>query len=396
MQIQWLNSCNFEGTPLILKRTNRGRFVMIKINQITLGILVLIFGSSEATLMVGGWVPYWRPKTGIGVVKQHAQLFDQMSPFGYEVQKGGIIRDSFKRHTQAWNDLAKTCRAHDMLLIPTITWRTKEEIYEVLSDTKKREAHIDAIIDLVKRNYLAGININYEKIGYRDLGGYIAFIEKVSEKLHAEGRLLHMTLEPLTADTTIRLQRYPRSQRRISPQRKLYKETIARCCDQIVLMAYDYWNIPAWNYADYYKMNYYASQAPNEWVEQVIDYALSFIPSYKLVLGIPTYGQQFSVTPREGGHPLVNKEKSIRYPQAKWLLKKHSIAPQRTPGGELSFTYTDSNGKTNYIVYMDAKAVKDKIDLAKKYNLKGIYFFAIYGKEDPAIWPLVLKECKSS
>ncbi len=85
-------------------------------------------------------------------------------------------------------------------------------------------------------------------------------------------------------------------------------------------------------------------------------------------------------------------KQSIRYPGATKLAKKLGIQPKRTPGGELGYTYTDDKGKKHYAIYIDTQSIKDKIDLIKKYNLKGIYFFALYGEEDPAIWPLIKKE----
>jgi hypothetical protein len=40
------------------------------------------------------------------------------------------------------------------------------------------------------------------------------------------------------------------------------------------------------------------------------------------------------------------------------------------------------------LTWGDAKAAKDKLDLAEEYDLKGTVFFKFDGEEDPDIWKL--------
>jgi len=65
------------------------------------------------------------------------------------------------------------------------------------------------------------------------------------------------------------------------------------------------------------------------------------------------------------------------------------MKPIRTPGGEMSISYKHESGEKRYVVYADHQTVKDKISLIKKYKLKGIFFFALYGYEDDRLWNLL-------
>jgi hypothetical protein len=42
-----------------------------------------------------------------------------------------------------------------------------------------------------------------------------------------------------------------------------------------------------------------------------------------------------------------------------------------------------------YLVWSDAQAIKDKVDLAKRLGIRGVAIFKIDGGEDLAMWPIL-------
>ena len=49
---------------------------------------------------------------------------------------------------------------------------------------------------------------------------------------------------------------------------------------------------------------------------------------------------------------------------------------------------TNTEVKVRFITYDDAKSAEDKLELADKYDLRGVTFFKIDGEEDQDIWRL--------
>jgi spore germination protein YaaH len=375
-------------------------------------LLILILAPQlilcQKAFMLGGWVHYGRCEKGIGTARHHLHLFDLLSPFSYEVNKSGIIWDPFKRKKKCWQELHNLCKQHNITFVPTIWWTETKIMHEILSHKEKRNAHIENILEIVDTNGFDGININYERVSNDDRNAFLSFIEDLSKKLHERGLLMHLTIGGRTSDNTISIV-YPH-EKKIKPVvqkqfKKLihvslnpgkgkdaarYKRVYSECCDQVTVMGYDEWGRPYKHSAEHLKNKYYYSHASNQWVEQILQYHLSFIPPEKLVLGVPTYGLEFKIL-KNKGELSFKKTRNITHPIAMELAHARRLAPTRTAGGELSFTYKTTFDE-RYVCYLDAQAIKEKIDLAKAYRIKGICIFTVTGNEDTHLWNVLEKE----
>ena len=108
----------------------------------------------------------------------------------------------------------------------------------------------------------------------------------------------------------------------------------------------------------------------------------------KIIVGVPTYGYKYEIIRNvEGKITSYKKIGSMNWYYANEEVKTKNITPKRDGGGELSYTYFDTaKNKEYYVVYSDAEAISQKINIAKLYKIGGIAIFKVDGNNDKSIW----------
>jgi spore germination protein YaaH len=171
-----------------------------------------------------------------------------------------------------------------------------------------------------------------------------------------------------------------------------FKE-INKYCDRVRIMAYDQERIDL-------KLNAantdpYAPVADVVWVEKVIVLAAQDIDKRKLVLGIPTYGYEWDMFADEDGDMRYSKLWSFNPGYALDVAGKLGLSPVRGASGEMMLTYPASQSPdpiiplpnaTRVMVWSDAEAIREKVELAKKLGIRGVAIFKIDGGQDPELW----------
>ena len=197
---------------------------------------------------------------------------------------------------------------------------------------------------------------------------------EAERNLEKQRKKVHVSLNPGKGESAVR-----------------YKKALVECCDCIYIMGYDECGRPYHYNKKCRAENYFMSLASNQWTEQILQYALSFIPKHKLVLAIPTYGFDYAIFPKSNGSIAIDKRRNITFEQAQATARSHHVQPRRTAGGELSYTYKKGQ-QQRYVCYLDAQATRDKIAIAKKYGIKGVYLFTLNGDIDQSIWKALRRE----
>jgi len=377
-------------------------------------LVALLIPAQASAFEVAGWVPWWQDTMGTKSAKNNIRDLDIIYPFAYEVESGGGIVDKADLEDDKWQDLFDRAEDKDVLIIPSVAWFNGADIHEVLSNKTKRSAHIDEIVDMVKEGGYDGVNIDYESKLSKTIDYYSIFLEELKDELGK--KKLTCTVEPRTPPEYL----YRDIPATIEYAND-YKE-IAKHCDWVEIMAYDqqraahYFNEAGKGYP-------YIPVADAKWVETVVELALKDIPAEKIMLGVPTYGRQWTLTVAPEWYKSYKSVSSINQPDADELADDYDVEPGRNQAGELSYSFfpedspykiidilptpkgtpvgmesaakalffataTGMEVPVNIVWYSDAKAIDEKIDLIEKYDLKGVALFKIDGEEDKKIWRL--------
>lgn len=366
-------------------------------------VIILLLESvsfTYASMDMAVWIPYWRKHEGATSTLVNLDKLTQISPFAYELQTDGSIKDSLKALEEPWTSLIKEARKKKIKIYPSIlsypqTKTEQNSVYLLLAQKKKRQQHVKDIVALVKKNKFDGIDIDYENKIASTRPYFSVFLSELGTALRKDGKKLICTVEARTPPES----KYATTSKEILSRVEYANDykMIGKACDQVRIMAYDQGSDDA-NLVNQNKVlgNLYKPVADIEWVEKIMTLAMEDIPAKKLVIGVPTYGYKYEVVPATGTTSIrTPRIGSMNYNYITELINATGVTPLRNSAGEMSFTYATSTGvngeqfgetKQFLVWYSDAQAVADKVRLAKLYGLAGVAVFKIDGGHDPHLW----------
>jgi spore germination protein YaaH len=377
---------------------------------ITAGMTPAATGAFE----VSGWIPDWRAASGTADVLPHLSNMTSVMPFGYAVDSSGRLVDHAHIAGEPWASFIAAARAARVRVVPTVLWGSGTAMQSVLSSSAKRVALENAIAAMVKDNGFSGVDIDFEAKEASTINYFSTFLKGLSQRLGS--KWLYCTVEarsPLN-------DRYLPGQT-IPPDAANYANDYAAMntyCDRVELMTYDQGTID--QRLNVARSAPYAPVADPGWVEDVVRLAAQTIARNKLVVGIPTYGYEYRVTPTAAGYQ-YKVLWAFNPPYALKLAAQFGLTPTRTSANELGFTYIDGaaaapqNGDVtqgqqgapadataqnagssvsgtapfNFVTWSDAQAMKDKVDLAKRLGVRGVAFFSLGGADDQGLWQVL-------
>ncbi|MBI4934689.1 MAG: hypothetical protein HY828_12465 [Actinobacteria bacterium] len=389
--------------------------------------------SSCQTQFVGGWMPWWQSTSDrqaeLNTISAAAPLMNEVSPFWYAAH--GAAVDLLGNGTTLDNTVA-SLRAAGLKVIPSIVdGNGKGVMAGILADPAQRTAHVQTITNLVVAKGYDGIDIDYEVFAFTDgrtswpatKPNWISFVTELGAALHAQGKLLSVTVPPVWNDGAAGYTVYAQPE-------------IIPIVDRLRLMVYD-WTVSAASAGPV---------APMFWVDSVIAYTNSITPAgqrSKLQLGVPAYGRHWALNSGaicpDGARFVdsVTMEEAGRLAATKGLAPVRANAtgsvPRTQAWGEMKFTWTEVvsgpraatpaptytppatqvgqvNGTsdpaltpavrlnppsgyvtctiTHVVYYSDEYAIRERAELALANGWEGIYIWAL-GYENTNTWTVL-------
>lgn len=362
------------------------------------------------TFEVTGWIPYWRTATGTADVLPHLDSLTEVNPFVYTLRQDGTLADNGALTEEPWRSFIAAAKQKQVRVIPTIMSSDRALMYRILSDTAARTALVNEIAAMVKDRGYDGIDIDFEGKSYETRDHFSTFLKELRERMG--GKWLMCTIE-----TRIPLadQYYGVTIPAGAGQYANDLTAINTYCDRVRLMAYDQQGIDLKLKADA-GQRLYAPVGDPAWIEKVVSHMSQEISKDKILIGVPTYGYEYSVRAYANNDYMYDVLWVFNPGYATPIAAQYGITPERAYWGELAFSYVPLNGTTTpptagsvgalaaaaaasdlatlhntnltfrYVVWPDEVSTQQKIDLAKRLGVRGISVFKFDGGQDPDIW----------
>ena len=220
----------------------------------------------------------------------------------------------------------------------------------LLTDNELQETLIDNVVEVMLEKEYYGINVDFEYVYPEDRENYNLFLVKVANAVHEQGLILTTAVAPKVSDAETSILKGA-----------IDYEVHGKVADKIIIMTYE------WGYKNGEPM----AVAPVNQVERVLAYAVSVIPSEKILMGIPNDGYDWEIPFIKGRYA-----KSISNIDAYELAKRKQVPISFNETSKAPyFRYSDSTGQMHEVWFEDARSIQAKLDLVDKYNLGGISYW---------------------
>ena len=220
-------------------------------------------------------------------------------------------------------------------------------IHSVLTNPPAKSELIRQLLNLTEEKGYGGVDVDFEYILAEDRDLFTSFVAELREAMNQVEKFVSVALAPKTSA----------DQKGLLYEGKDYGG-LGAAADEVLLMAYE------WGYTYGPAM----AVAPLNKVRQVVEYALTEIPSEKINLGIPNYGYDWTLPYVQG----ESKAVTIGNVEAVQIAIENDV-PIRFDETAMSpfFTYA-SEGREHEVWFEDARSMQAKFGLLAEYNLQGI------------------------
>ncbi|MBU8878476.1 LysM peptidoglycan-binding domain-containing protein [Bacillus sp. FJAT-29790] len=284
------------------------------------------------------------PETNQINVQTNAPINTFFGIFEYHVLEDGSLS------TLDDQQLIRIVRENNVAPLAVITNLTPkgfspELTKRVLNDPEIREKVINNIYNLVKTKNYAGVNIDFERVSEKERDLFSGFLCSLSERLRPEGYYTSVAVPAKTSDDIPWLKGYDYS-------------GIGAAVDIVFIMAYD-WHEPS---------SPPGPVAPINEVRQTIEYALCHMRGDKIILGVPRYGYDWTMS-----NGMVNSARAVSVETAIETAIKYQVPIHYSTDYEQPFyQYRDESGKRHIVWFEDVQARAQKLQLMVNYRLRGM------------------------
>ncbi len=322
--------------------------------------LVSIFTTSFASSFNMTYIYGGSTQTQINNVQKAEGVFNEVSPSYFDLNDDG----SLMLTTALDTNFISAMHNMNVKVVPFLSnhW-DRQKGRNALNN---REELSDQIVEAIEKYNLDGINVDIENVTHLDKDNYTDLVRLLREKLPSDKSVSVAVCANPKGWTTGWHGSYD-------------YEKLAQYCDYIMIMAYD----------EHYEGGTSGSVASYSFMEDSIKYALKYVESDKIVLGLPFFGRYWNEYDKGG--------RGVSLKLIDQILKDYNtigVYDEETKSMKATISVSEEQADNDKYIfsagtytfwYENSNTLKEKLSLVEKYNLKGSGSWAL-GQETNDIW----------
>lgn len=321
-------------------------------------LYVDIAQAKEGTLAVNGYV---YPFVDREVLRRQLPYLTYLTMFTYGFTTEGTLIDL---DDEELIRIAREAGVAPLMHLSTLTPEgnfSSELANILLNDPVLQDQIINQVLAVMRAKGYEGLDVDFEFVAPENRQNYIDFIDKVTNRLNAEGYIVIVALAPKTS----------------ADQPGLLYEAhdyagLGAVSNAVLLMTYE------WGYSYGPPM----AVAPIPQVRRVLDYAVTAIEPSKIYLGMPNYGYDWPLPFIQG----ETRAPSIGNQEAVDIARRYGAAIQFDPVSQAPhFNYYSSSWQQHEVWFEDARSIRAKLALTGEYGLTGVGYWNLM-RDFPQNW----------
>ncbi|MED1229636.1 glycoside hydrolase family 18 protein [Bacillus nakamurai] len=285
-----------------------------------------------------------------------------LGAFSFQVQRNGTLKEPPLTNLKTIADRNNTTL---MMIVTNLENDAfSDELGRIiLTDETVKRKLLQGIVATAKKYGFRDIHFDFEYLRPQDKEAYNQFLREARTIFHREGWLISTALAPKTSATQA-------GKWYEAHDYKAHGEIV----DFVVIMTYE------WGYSG----GPAQAVSPIGPVRNVIEYALTEMPSRKIVMGQNLYGYDWTLPFKKG-----TTAKAVSPQQAIALAARYKVDIEYNETAQAPFfRYTDANNKRHEVWFEDARSIQAKFNLIKELHLRGISYWKL-GLSFPQNWLLL-------
>ena len=308
------------------------------------------------------WIPPWDYKNGLLSLDSFESDFHSVSPVTFQINNDGSLTERLDPNL---TELKEITQEKNILLIPTISNFDSNMMKNIFDSIENTRRHIVSILQVVEDYGYDGIDLDYESIRKENKQEFLNFVKTLSNELSKNDKILSVTVLPKWGEGVVYTG--------LAETRDVQDwEQLGQWADQIRIMAYDFTPVPS---------SEPGPIAPIDWVEKILEYAITKVPKEKIWLGVHLYSYEWVLPNDEGENVRTN---SYTYNVVKNQILKYDYVNQEY-NREFKEGYAKYPCLGNFtceLYYATPESVKTRKQTAIKYQIAGVAYWRLGGEDE--------------